>query len=75
MELQDQLYSTLKEMMKAIDKGEGEAIVASLGRIDEIGQRLGADAPPMLRHYIEKRSSSKALDFLEGRDESAAPNC
>ena len=75
MELQDQLYSTLKEMMKAIDKGEGEAIVASLGRIDEIGQRLGADAPPMLRHYIEKRSYSKALDFLEGRDESPAPNC
>ena len=75
MELQDQLYLTLKEMMKAIDKGEGEAIVASLGRIDEIGQRLGADAPPMLRHYIEKRSYSKALDFLEGRDESAAPNC
>ena len=74
MELQDQLYLTLKEMMKAIDKGEGEAIVASLGRIDEIGQRLGADAPPMLRHYIEKRSYSKALDFLEGRDESAAPN-
>ena len=75
MELQDQLYSTLKEMMKAIDKGEGEAIVASLGRIDEIGQRLGADAPPMLRHYIEKRSYSKALDFLEGRDGAAAPNC
>ena len=75
MELQDQLHATLKEMMKAIDNGEGEAIVASLGRIDDIGQRLGADAPPMLRHYIEKRSYSKALDFLEGRDESAAPNC
>ena len=29
----------------------------------------------MLRHYLEKRSYTKALDFLEGRDEAAAPNC
>jgi len=29
----------------------------------------------MLRHYLEKRSYAKALDFLEGRDETAAPNC
>ena len=27
----------------------------------------------MLRHYIERRSYTKALDFLEGRDESGAP--
>ncbi|MDP6699837.1 MAG: hypothetical protein QGH25_09315 [Candidatus Latescibacteria bacterium] len=75
MELQDQLHATLKEMMKAIDTGEGEAIVASVGKIDEIGHCLGADAPPMLRHYLEKRSYAKALDFLEGRDGAAAPNC
>ena len=37
---------------------------------------LGDDTPPMLRHYIEKRSYAKAIDFLEGRDEaSATPNC
>ena len=40
-----------------------------------IGHCLGADTPPMLRHYLEKRSYAKALDFLEGRDGAAAPNC
>ena len=75
MELQDQLHATLKEMMKAIDTGEGEAIVASVGKIDQIGHCLGADTPPMLRHYLEKRSYAKALDFLEGRDGAAAANC
>ena len=62
-------------MMKAIDTGEGEAIVASVGKIDQIGDCLGADTPPILRHYLETRSYAKALDFLEGRDGAAAPNC
>ena len=75
MELQDQLHATLKEMMKAIDNGEGEAIVASVGKIDQIGHCLGADTPPMLRHYLEKRSYAKALDFLDGRDEASEPGC
>lgn len=61
--------------MAAIDNGEGESIAAHLQQLDELGQELGKEAPPMLRHYLEKRSYTKALDFLEGRDEAAAPNC
>ena len=75
MQLEDQLHAILKEMMRAIDTDEGDAIVASVSKIDAISQCLGTDAPPMLRHYLEKRSYTKALDFLEGRDEAAAPNC
>jgi hypothetical protein len=43
--------------------------------VDQRGQAVLEQAPPMLRHYIERRSYTKALDFLEGRDESGAPNC
>ncbi len=71
----EQVHITLQALMAAIDNGEGESIAAHLRRLDELGQELGNEAPPMLRHYLEKRSYTKALDFLEGRDEAAAPNC
>lgn len=71
----EQVHTTLQALMTAIDNGEGESIAAHLRQLDELGQELGSEAPPMLRHYLEKRSYTKALDFLEGRDEAAAPNC
>jgi len=71
----DQLHTELQALMAAIDNREGESIAAHLRQLDELGQELGEEAPPMLRHYLDKRSYTKALDFLEGRDEAAAPNC
>ena len=71
----EQLHTELQALMAAIDNREGESIAAHLRQLDELGQELGKEAPPMLRHYLEKRSYTKALDFLEGRDEAAAPNC
>lgn len=71
----EQLHATLRALMAAIDNGEGAAIAAHLQQLDELGPALGNKIPPMLRHYLEKRSYAKALDFLEGRDEAAAPNC
>ena len=71
----EQVHTTLQALMAAIDNGEGESIVTHLRQLDELGQELGKETPPMLRHYLEKRSYTKALDFLEGRDEAAAPKC
>lgn len=71
----EQVHTTLQALMTAIDKGEGESIATHLRRLDELGQELGKEAPPMLRHYLDKRSYAKALNLLEGRDEAAAPNC
>ena len=71
----EQVHTTLQALMAAIDNGEGESIATHLRQLDKLGQELGKEAPPMLRHYLEKRSYTKALDFLEGRDEAAAPNC
>lgn len=80
LELNQELHQALKDLMAAIavgatTPGEGPGIPALIGRIDEIGDEWGRDAPKMLCHYLEKRSYAKALDFLEGRDETAVPNC
>ncbi|MEE2628098.1 MAG: hypothetical protein VX670_06400 [Candidatus Latescibacterota bacterium] len=70
----EQLRKALKEMLSAIEGGRDN--IADLVRnVDQCGQAVLEQAPPMLRHYIERRSYTKALDFLEGRDESGAPNC
>lgn len=70
----DPLHSTLQALLAAIDNREGEAIAAHLQRLDELDQALGEKIPSELRHFLAKRSYVKALDFLEGRDEAAAPN-
>ncbi|MCY3763166.1 MAG: hypothetical protein OXH50_18115 [Gemmatimonadetes bacterium] len=73
-----ELHAVLNDMMASIagDGKEGEVDIAGkLARIDALGRELGTEAPPMLRHFLEKRSYAKALDFLEGIDQSKAPNC
>ena len=70
----DDLHKTLTELMSSIQAGD-DRLRSLIGQVDEFRTTLPAEAPPMLRHYLEKRSYQKALDFLEGRDEAAAPNC
>ena len=73
-----ELHTVLNDMMASIagDGKEGEVDIAGkLARIDALGRELGAEAPPMLRHFLDKRSYAKALDFLEGIDRSETPNC
>ena len=66
----DDLHQALKRLMAAIRSGDGEALRAGLAEVDRRRDALGDDAPPMLRHYLERRSYEKAIAFLEGRDES-----
>lgn len=70
----ENLRNALKEMLDAIESG-GNNIADLVLNVDQRGQDVFEQAPPMLRHYIERRSYTKALDFLEGQDESGAPNC
>lgn len=69
----DQLHTTLQGLLVAIDNREGESIAAHLRQLDELGQAPGKEVPKKLRHYLEKRSYIKALDFLEGRDGDEDP--
>ena len=72
----ESLHTTLKDLMSAIAQGDGDGLRQHLTELDRQRDALGDEAPAMLRHYLEKRSYAKAIDFLEGRDEaSATPNC
>jgi hypothetical protein len=62
----EELKQTLKDMMEAISTGD--SIVYYLERIDEIKQNLDDNTHSMLRHYLENHSYTKALDFLENKD-------
>jgi hypothetical protein len=74
------LHQSLNDMIAMINNGaetsaNGLTMVEQLHRIDQIKSELSDEAPPMLMHFLEKRSYTKALDFLEGRDETVKPNC
>ena len=77
----DDLHGALSGMLASIsgggkrEGGENGSAADHLRKIDSLRDDLGDEAPPMLAHYLEKRSYAKALDFLEGRDETAKPNC
>jgi hypothetical protein len=80
MSLLDQLHTDLQGLLAAIAAGpaagqDGPTLVERLAQVDDLAQKLEGQAPPMLMHYLEKRSYTKAVDFLEGRDETAKPNC
>ena len=76
----DVLHQSLRAMIAMIENGSttsssGQTMVEHLRHIDQLKDELGEAAAPMLMHFLEKRSYTKALDFLEGRDETAKPNC
>jgi len=44
-----------------------EKLQAVSARIDALKAQLPADADPMLRHYLDRMSLSKALEFIRER--------
>ena len=80
MELLGKLHKTLTGMMRCIENGggkdaEGLDVGGYLERLGALRLQCGDQTPPMLLHYLDKRSYAKAIDLLEGRDETVAPNC
>ena len=74
--LEDQIREVLTGFMRAAAEKNNSAVAAALARVAELQQQLGPDASPMLRHYLERRSYQKALDFLNsGRPETETPQC
>ena len=74
--VEQELRETLAKFMRAVVEKNQSVVSATLARVTELQQRLGADAPSMLVHYLERRSYQKALDFLNsGRSETEAPQC
>ena len=57
------LKTTLESMFEHISRKE--SIIEDLDQIEHLRQEVGTTAPPQLRHYLERRSYTKALDFLK----------
>jgi hypothetical protein len=73
---EQELRDALEKFMRAAAGKERKAVASALARVTELQRRLGPDAPEMLRHYLERRSYQKALDFLNsGRPETNKPQC
>ncbi len=46
--------------------GHLEQLKSASTRVDELAEKIAPHADPMLRHYLERQSYVKALDFLNG---------
>ena len=57
------LKTTLELMFERI--AQKESIMEDLEQIERLQQEVRSTAPAQLRHYLERRSYSKALDFLK----------
>jgi hypothetical protein len=74
--VEQELRGALIQFMQTTSQRQPEQISEALNRILQLEQQLSPDAPPMLRHYLERRSYQKALDFLNaGRPETETPQC
>jgi hypothetical protein len=74
--VEQKLREALTGFMRAASEKDSAAIAEALAEITEWQQKLNPDTDPMLRHYLEKRSYQKALDFLNsGRPETETPRC
>jgi len=57
------LKTPLESMFVHIE--QKESIIEDLEQIERLQQEVRTTAPPQLRHYLERRSYTKALDFLK----------
>ena len=57
------LHTALEEMMNRI--ASGEDITEQLLSIHQLSTDIESTAPKMLMHYLQRKSYTKALDFLK----------
>ena len=62
-----ELTNALERLLRAIGPPPAPAaeLQAALGRVDSLTQSLSADIPPQLRHFLQRRSYVKALEYLQ----------
>jgi len=68
------LRKALVNMFTSISKSQVN-VAENVLQVDRLSREAIPDAPPMLRHYLERRSYQKALDFIDGQDESKKAKC
>ncbi len=70
-----QIKETLIALLGGIKGADASTILASTSRLDEVVATQRAVLHPQLFHFLERRSYSKALDFLGGVSDIPAGNC
>lgn len=62
-----ELTQALETLLRAIGPPPAPAaeLEAALRHVDDLTQSLGPDAPPQLRHFLQRRSYVKALEYLQ----------
>ena len=62
----DGLTEALAQLLDVIGSpmGSQDDLRQAIQRVDELASRLTPAEPAELRHFLERRSYSKALDFL-----------
>ncbi len=63
--VEHRLRDALIEFLQAAPLRDPQRTAAALDRILELERQLGPEADPKLRHYLERRSYQKALEFLQ----------
>jgi hypothetical protein len=70
------LKETLQNMFEAIEKKEN--IAEHILKLDAIQKEVANSAPAQLRHFLERRSYTKALEYLQTGiviDDPNRPDC
>lgn len=62
-----ELTQALETLLGAIGPPPAPAaeLQAALRRVDGLTQSLGPEIPPQLRHFLQRRSYVKALEYLQ----------
>ena len=71
-----ELESALEAYFEAVGQQklpEPPSLMPFILKLDELGRQLHATAPPLLQHYLERKSYEKALLFLRGQAQEHRP--
>ena len=62
----DELREKLASMMEEARRGDGAMVLTRTRELDALVRDCGDELEPRLRHFLERRSYGKALEFLGG---------
>ena len=62
----DEIREKLASMMEEARRGDGAMVLIRTRELDALVRDCGDKLEPRLRHFLERRSYGKALEFLGG---------
>ena len=69
---EQEIKDALQAFRTAINENDGDAVAASLERLDRLAREAKGGIDPRLLHYLERRSYEKAWEWLSARGGGSA---